>query len=230
MFQQSRGEYMNKEPMLFTVHLRFCFTVKWALISCLVAQHPASTFPARVLPNRCCCWIWGLRHIFLPCLFMGHITRWHLVATFPSWRVNPSVFPAVRWTIASKCGLPAENNSLWSCVWKAHILMGGQPIFWDCRGPCMSPWETRGCVSQTLWVCACVCVCVFVQACSFGQSCLTLCDPMDCNLSGSSVHGILQAGILEWVAVIFSRASSRPRDRTSISCVSCINSRILYHW
>lgn len=46
---------MNKEPTLFTVHLRFCFTVKWALISRLVAQHPASTFPARVLPSRCCC-------------------------------------------------------------------------------------------------------------------------------------------------------------------------------
>ena len=40
------------------------------------------------------------------------------------------------------------------------------------------------------------------------QSCLTLCDPMDCSLSGSSVHGILQARILEWVAVPFSRGSS----------------------
>ena len=57
-----------------------------------------------------------------------------------------------------------------------------------------------------------VCVCVFAQACSFDQSCPTLCDPMDCNPSGSSVHGILQAGILERVAMLFSRASSRPRD------------------
>ena len=39
------------------------------------------------------------------------------------------------------------------------------------------------------------------------QSCLTLCDPMDCSLPGSSVHGILQARILEWVASPFSRAS-----------------------
>ena len=46
------------------------------------------------------------------------------------------------------------------------------------------------------------------------QSCPTLCDPMDCNRPGSSVHGILQARILEWVAISFSRGSSQPRDQT----------------
>ena len=60
------------------------------------------------------------------------------------------------------------------------------------------------------------------------QSCPTLCDPMDCSLPGSSVHGILQARILEWVAMPSSRASSRPRDRTHISYVSCIGRRVLY--
>ena len=49
-------------------------------------------------------------------------------------------------------------------------------------------------------------------------SCPTLCDPIDCNPPDSSVHGIFQAGILEWVAISFSRGSSRPRDRTHISC------------
>ena len=44
------------------------------------------------------------------------------------------------------------------------------------------------------------------------QSCPTLCDPMDCSPPGSSVHGVLQAEILEWVAIPFSRRSSRPRD------------------
>ena len=44
------------------------------------------------------------------------------------------------------------------------------------------------------------------------QSCLTLCDAMDCSPSGSSVHGILQARILEWVAIPVSKGSSRPRD------------------
>ena len=54
------------------------------------------------------------------------------------------------------------------------------------------------------------------------QSCLTLCDAMDCSPPGSSVHGILQARILEWVAIPFSRASSCPRDWTRISYVSWI--------
>ena len=52
------------------------------------------------------------------------------------------------------------------------------------------------------------------------QSCLTLCDPMDCSPPGSSVHGILQARILKWVAISFSRGSSRPRDRTWVSCIA----------
>ena len=62
------------------------------------------------------------------------------------------------------------------------------------------------------------------------QSCPTLFDPMDCSLPGSSVHGIFQARILEWVAISFSRGFSQPRDQTFISCVSCIGRQILYHW
>ena len=46
-----------------------------------------------------------------------------------------------------------------------------------------------------------------------------LCDLMDCSSPGSSAHGILQARMLEWVAIAFSRASSRPRDRTWFSCI-----------
>ena len=49
------------------------------------------------------------------------------------------------------------------------------------------------------------------------QSCPALCDPMNCKPSGSSAHGILQARILEWVAISFSRGPSQPRDRTSVS-------------
>ena len=52
------------------------------------------------------------------------------------------------------------------------------------------------------------------------QSCLTLCDPVDCSPPGSSVHGILQARILEWVAISSSRGFSRPRDRTQVSRIS----------
>ena len=49
---------------------------------------------------------------------------------------------------------------------------------------------------------------------------LTFCDPVDCRLLDFSVHGILQARILGWVAISFSRESSRPRDQTQISCIA----------
>ena len=54
------------------------------------------------------------------------------------------------------------------------------------------------------------------------QVSLTLCDCMDCSLLGSPVHGILQARILEWVFIPFSRGSSWPRDRTQVSCIAGI--------
>ena len=59
----------------------------------------------------------------------------------------------------------------------------------------------------------CVCVCVLVT-----QSHPALCDPRT-SLPGSSVHGIFQARILEWVAIPFSRGSSQPRDRIRVSCI-----------
>ena len=62
------------------------------------------------------------------------------------------------------------------------------------------------------------------------QSCPTLCDPMNCSLPGSSIHGILQARILEWVVIAFSRGSSRPRDSTCLTCISRTGSKLLYHW
>ena len=53
--------------------------------------------------------------------------------------------------------------------------------------------------------------------CEFAQSCPTLCNSMDCSLPGSSIHGIFQARVLEWVAISFSRGSSLPRDQTWVS-------------
>ena len=57
------------------------------------------------------------------------------------------------------------------------------------------------------------------------QLCLTLCDPVDCSPQRSSVHEILQARILEWVAISFSKGSSQPEDQTHISCAG---RRVLY--
>ena len=69
-------------------------------------------------------------------------------------------------------------------------------------------------------VCVCVCVCVHVHAHTHTLSHVRLCDPMDCSLPGSSVHGTLQARVLEWVAISFSRRSSRPRNQTWVSCIA----------
>ena len=62
------------------------------------------------------------------------------------------------------------------------------------------------------------------------QQCLTLCNPIDSSLPGSSVHGISQARILEWDAMLSSRESSQPRDQNWVSYVSSIGKRVLYHY
>ena len=66
--------------------------------------------------------------------------------------------------------------------------------------------------------------------CVRAQSCLTLCNPMNCSLPGSSVYGFLQANILEWVAISFSRGSSQPKNQTHFSCISCIASGFFTNW
>ena len=58
---------------------------------------------------------------------------------------------------------------------------------------------------------------VLQLSCPVAQLCLTVCDPTDCNLPGSSVHGILQARVLEWVAISYFQGSFQPRDRTHVS-------------
>ena len=69
-----------------------------------------------------------------------------------------------------------------------------------------------------LWI---ICFCLVTK------SCLTLCDSMDCSLPGSSVHGISQARILEWIVISFFRVSSKPWDGTHVSCFA---GRFFYHW
>ena len=82
-------------------------------------------------------------------------------------------------------------------------------------------WQQEQCIYYTImvWlfcVCAGVCVCV----CSVPQSCLTLCDPMDCSPPGSSVHGVFQARTLEGVSISLFRGFSWTRDRMLISLAS----------
>ena len=89
-------------------------------------------------------------------------------------------------------------------------------------------WNPRDWMSGQQWVnsmCVCVCVCVCMHTHmhthththTVSKSCQSICDPMDCSPPGSSVHGISQARILEWVAISSSRGPSWSRDRTCVS-------------
>ena len=74
-----------------------------------------------------------------------------------------------------------------------------------------------GCCLEMELLCAILFLTMRAECCMRDKSlqwCPTLCDPMDCSLSGFSVHGILQARILEWNALPSSRGSSQPRDQT----------------
>ena len=87
---------------------------------------------------------------------------------------------------------------------------------------------------RVLW-CRChsseICdICAHACKCLVAQSCPTLCDPVNYNPSGSSIHGIFQAHILECIAISYSRGSSQLRDKTLVSWDSCIGRQILHHW
>ena len=89
-----------------------------------------------------------------------------------------------------------------------------------------SGWHSSNKWMELLGIFGFLCLCTLLLL--FRHSVLFYsCDPMDCSPPGFFVHGIFQAGILEWVAISFSRASSWPRDQI---CVSCIGRQILYCW
>ena len=67
------------------------------------------------------------------------------------------------------------------------------------------------------------------RVCLVTQSCPTLCNPVDCSPPGSSVHGVSQTRVLEWIVISFSRESSQPRDWTYVSSVSCIAAGFFTH-
>ena len=119
------------------------------------------------------------------------------------------------------------------------LLAGGQSKGKRVDGRNRTAWGWHICCSwippeMRIWhgrmglVCVCVCVCVYMCVCVCTQSHPTVCDPVDCSRPGSSVSRILQARILEWVDISFSRGSSRLRDQTQVSYVSCIGRWIVY--
>ena len=96
---------------------------------------------------------------------------------------------AASWEIIRTKGMEADTQLFWKC--RIHTLR------------VIPGWWVHPLGGYTLWV-------AWVCTCSVAKWCPTLCDPVDCSPPGSSVHGILQARILEWVAISYSRGSSRP--------------------
>ena len=107
-----------------------------------------------------------------------------------SFRIDWFDLPVFQGTLGS---LLQHHNSKASVLWRSDSLMV----------QLSHPYMTTGKI-----------ICVSVR---LTQSCSTLCDPMDCSPPDSSVHGILQARILEWFAIYFSRGSSWPRDQSWVS-------------
>ena len=115
---------------------------------------------------------------------------------------------ATPWTVAYQISLPFTISwSLFKIMSLESVMLSNHLIL-----ILLSHMHTSRLLSTFTSYHQVLFVCVLVA-----QSCLTLCDPMDCNLLGSSIHGIFQARILEWVVISFSRGSSPPRDRTQVS-------------
>ena len=102
----------------------------------------------------------------------------------------------------------STNNKCWRECGEKGILLD---CWWECK------------LVQPLWKT----VCVYMHT-KLLQLCPILCNPIDCSLQGSSVHGILEARILGWVAMPFSRGSSWPRDWTYVSYVSLYCRQVLF--
>ena len=101
-------------------------------------------------------------------------------------------------------------------------MKGVIPFFWNTKKTqmatyCKTPLCDLGRIDKSIETEHRLVVAVYVLV---TQSCPTLCNPMDCSPPGSSVHGILQARILEWVAVPFSRGSLQPRNWTQVSLIA----------
>ena len=180
---------------------------------------------------------WPLTLNFLTGAAPKLITPWKL--SISSGLIPPLYFAAVASVHPCPHGSPWVHD-LCRALEVGGIHLGLSPAETR-RQRSVPPWGHRAAASrwaprlmltspgrlQTLQVCLAGLI-VRCAVCATAQSCLTLCDPVDCSPLGSSV--ISQARILEWVAISSSRGSSRSRDQTHISCISCTGRKILYHF
>ena len=125
------------------------------------------------------------------------------------WETNEGGFVLLSWLFKKK----NDFSSLAIC-----FLLRRAERFWLINDLVQHGWAAHIVYLADSSFCSCVCARLL-------QSCPTLCNSMDCSPPGSSVHGILQARRLEWVAMHSSRGASLPRDQTQFSYVSRITGR-----
>ena len=100
--------------------------------------------------------------------------------------------------------LQNSKSPHWFMIWSNYLVLAFNPLHSVCGNN--QPSHHFFLWSEVKWN-------------EVAQLCLTVCDPMDCSLPGSSVHGIIQVRVLEWVAISLSRGSSRPRDWIRVSSI-----------
>ena len=128
---------------------------------------------------------------------------------------------AMLWNIAHQSPLPMgfTKQEYWSglnALLQNFLTQGSNPFRW-----CLLHWQVGSLSPGPPGKPKRECVLV-------AQSCPTLFNSMAYRPPGSSVHGILQARILEWVAIPFSRESFQPRNLTQVSCISCTAGKFFY--
>ena len=174
-------------------------------------------------------WVVGLRALVLREILWPH-SWFPLNKLEQKLHVCPVKFPSVCWE--SKCWNDSsrlqsplvrffsERVGLGStvCGWRKVTVIYNE----ETPELLIQPWQPRGNCTRKDDILHIKYILHCVHPKSI-QSCSTLCDPTDRSPPGSSVHGILQARVLEWVAILFSRGSSRPKDWSRVCSVSCVH-------
>ena len=130
-----------------------------------------------------------------------HLTQYSQGPVLQVWLPNQESSLSARLWLYFETFTPESLRGLWV---DNNFTLPGKLMNW-------STWLT---MNADIWPMLCCVLCLVPL------SCLTLCDPMDCSPPGFSVHWVFQARVLEWVAILFSRGSSRPRDQTRVSCIA----------
>ena len=204
-----RGKVCWLEHCRWPLHVTLGFLTAWwpqgsqtayVMVSWLVFYDPVWE------ATHCFCPIWLVETVICPC----RLKRQDIDDPHSVERCQRICGPCVK--------LSTEKSDIYTLCNQFYF-----PRIWAHEGKCLFSLSR---LNHASWMRSYTAV----IACSVAQSCLILCNPIDCSPPGSSVHGISQARILEWVAIPFFRGSSWPKDWTHISYISCTGRWILYHW